>query len=323
MMDRKAEDHSPFTILLLGKNGQVGWELHRTLSPLGEVIATDRQTLDITDFHRVRETIQTIRPRIIVNATAYTAVDRAEDEPDIAMLINGTAPGVLAEEAKKCGALLVHYSTDYVFDGTKKEPYTEEDTPNPLNVYGRTKLKGEEAIQSVDGNYLIFRTSWVYGERGHNFYLTIRRLAKEKEEISVVDDQIGAPTWCRTIAENTAFILAQGVNREEWYHAYYEKRKGLYHMTAAGQTSWYEFAKRIVETVPSEERKLKRILPIRTKDYAYKAQRPLNSVMSLKKAERFWEQFTNHWSSLFDLCSIHMFGKNDTLENKVKKTAGS
>lgn len=284
MMDRKAEDHSPFTILLLGKNGQVGWELHRTLSPLGEVIATDRQTLDITDFHRVRETIQTIRPRIIVNATAYTAVDRAEDEPDLAMLINGTAPGVLAEEAKKCGALFVHYSTDYVFDGTKKEPYTEEDTPNPLNVYGRTKLKGEEAIQSVDGNYLIFRTSWVYGERGHNFYLTIRRLAKEKEEISVVDDQIGAPTWCRTIAENTAFILAQGVNREEGYSAYYEKRKGLYHMTAAGQTSWYEFAKRIVETVPPEERKLKRILPIKTKDYAYKAQRPLNSVMANNNA---------------------------------------
>lgn len=279
-MDRKAEDHSPFTILLLGKNGQVGWELHRTLSPLGEIIATDRQTLDITDFNRVRETIQSIRPQVIVNATAYTAVDKAEDEPDIAMLINGTAPGVLAEEAKKGGALLVHYSTDYVFDGTKKEPYTEEDTPNPLNVYGRTKLAGEEAIRSVDGNYLIFRTSWVYGERGHNFYLTVRRLAKEKEEISVVDDQIGAPTWCRTIAENTAFILAQGVNREEGYHVYYEKRKGLYHMTAAGQTSWYEFARRIVDTVPPEERKLKRILPIKTKDYAYKAQRPLNSVLS-------------------------------------------
>lgn len=299
MMDRKAEDHSPFKILLLGKNGQVGWELHRTLAPLGEVIATDRQTLDITDFHRVRETIQTIKPQVIVNATAYTAVDRAEDEPDLAMLINGTAPGVLAEEAKKCGALFVHYSTDYVFDGTKKEPYTEEDTPNPLNVYGRTKLKGEEAIQSVDGNYLIFRTSWVYGERGHNFYLTIRRLAKEKEEISVVDDQIGAPTWCRAIAENTAFILAQGVNREEGYSAYYEKRKGLYHMTASGQTSWYEFAKRIVETVPSEERKLKQILPIKTKDYAYKAQRPLNSVMENKKLIEIFNAIHHCWISFF------------------------
>jgi dTDP-4-dehydrorhamnose reductase len=289
MMDRKAEDHSPFTILLLGKNGQVGWELHRTLSPLGEVIATDRQTLDITDFDRLRETVGSLKPQVIVNATAYTAVDKAEDEPELAMRINGEAPGVLAEEAKKCGALLVHYSTDYVFDGTKTEPYTEEDTPNPLNVYGRTKLAGEEAIQMVNGNYLIFRTSWVYGERGHNFYLTIRRLAKEKEEISVVDDQIGAPTWCRTIAENMAFILAQGVNREEGYHAYYERRKGLYHMTAAGQTSWYEFAKRIVETVPPEERRLKRILPIKTKDYAYKAQRPLNSVMANNKAYAFYK----------------------------------
>ena len=141
----------------------------------------------------------------------------------------------------------------------------------------------------MDGNYLIFRTSWVYGERGHNFYLTIRRLAKEKEEISVVDDQIGAPTWCRTIAENTAFILAQGVNREEGYHVYYEKRKGLYHMTAAGQTSWYEFARRIVDTVPPEERKLKRILPIKTKDYAYKVQRPLNSVLANNKAYSFYK----------------------------------
>jgi len=301
-MDRTTEDHSPFTVLLLGKNGQVGWELHRTLSPLGEIIATDRQTLDITDFHRVRETIQTIRPRVIVNATAYTAVDKAEDEPELAMLINGTAPGVLAEEAKKCGALFVHYSTDYVFDGTKKEPYSEEDTPNPLNVYGRTKLAGEEAIRNVDGNYLIFRTSWVYGERGHNFYLTIRKLAKEKEEISVVDDQIGAPTWCRSIAENTVFILAQGVNREEGYSAYYEKRKGLYHMTAAGQTSWYEFARRIVETVPPEERILKRIIPIKTKDYAYKAQRPLYSVLKNERIYSFLQVTQKQWDvCIFDI----------------------
>lgn len=278
-MKKTAEERLPFKVLLLGKNGQVGWELHRTLSPLGEIIATDRHDLDITDLSKVRETIQNLRPQVIVNATAYTAVDKAEDEPELAMLINGTAPRVLAEEAKKCGALLVHYSTDYVFDGTKKEPYTEEDTPNPLNVYGKTKLAGEQAIQNIDGNYLIFRTSWVYGERGHNFYLTIRRLAREKEEISVVDDQIGAPTWCRTIAENTAFILAQGVNREKGYHAYFEARKGFYHMTAAGQTSWYEFASRIVETMPPEGKKLQRIVPIKTKDYQYKVQRPLNSVL--------------------------------------------
>ena len=279
----------PFRVLLLGKNGQVGWELHRTLCPLGEIVATDRHDLDITDFHKLRETVRALKPQVIVNATAYTAVDKAEEEPELAMRINGSAPGVLAEEAKRCGALLVHYSTDYVFDGTKNGPYTEEDTPNPLNVYGRTKLAGEEAIRSVDGNHLIFRTSWVYGERGHNFYLTILRLAREKEEISVVDDQIGAPTWCRTIAENTAFILAQGVNREEGYHAYYEARKGLYNMTAAGQTSWYEFAKYIAETVPPEERKLRRIVPIKTAEYGYKARRPLNSVMRNKKLEIFFQ----------------------------------
>ena len=292
-MSVQRDERPPFKVLLLGKNGQVGWELHRTLCPLGEIVATDRRELDITDYDRLRETVRLLKPQVIVNATAYTAVDKAEDEPELAMRINGEAPGVLAEEAKRCGALLVHYSTDYVFDGTKNGPYTEEDTPNPLNVYGRTKLAGEEAIRSVDGNHLIFRTSWVYGERGHNFYLTILRLAREKEEIRVVDDQIGAPTWCRTIAENTAFILAQGVNREEGYHAYYEARKGLYHMTAAGQTSWYEFAKRIAETVPPEERKLRRIVPIKTSEYGYKARRPLNSVMV--NGRNFWSIFSSSW----------------------------
>ena len=294
-MSVQRDERPPFKVLLLGKNGQVGWELHRTLCPLGEIVATDRRDLDITDFDRLRETVGSLKPQVIVNATAYTAVDKAEDEPELAMRINGEAPGVLAEEAKRCGALLVHYSTDYVFDGTKNGPYTEEDTPNPLNVYGRTKLAGEEAIRSVDGNHLIFRTSWVYGERGHNFYLTILRLAREKEEIRVVDDQIGAPTWCRTIAENTAFILAQGVNREEGYHAYYEARKGLYHMTAAGQTSWYEFAKRIAETVPPEERKLRRIVPIKTSEYGYKARRPLNSVMSNSKLQKMLKIYQKNW----------------------------
>ena len=295
-MNVQHEERPPFKVLLLGKNGQVGWELHRTLCPLGELVATDRRDLDITDFNKLRETVRSLTPQLIVNATAYTAVDKAEDEPELAMRINGEAPGVLAEEAKRCGALLVHYSTDYVFDGTKNGPYTEEDTPNPLNVYGRTKLAGEEAIRSVDGNHLIFRTSWVYGERGHNFYLTILRLAREKEEIRVVDDQIGAPTWCRTIAENTASILAQGVNRVEGYHAYYEARKGLYHMTAAGQTSWYEFAQRIVETLPPEERKLRRIVPIKTAEYGYKARRPLNSVLENERNANIFLLAQRHFS---------------------------
>jgi len=267
-------------ILLLGKNGQVGWELQRTLAPLGNVIALDQEELDLARVGDIRSTVQELKPNIIVNAAAYTAVDKAESEPDLAVAINGDAPGVMAEEAKKLGALLVHYSTDYVFDGTKDTPYTEEDIPNPLNVYGKTKLAGEQAIQAVDGNHLIFRTSWVYGNRGQNFFLTMLRLAREREEIRVVDDQIGAPTWCRMIAESTALILAQGINREEGFNGYFEKRKGIFHMTAGGQTSWYGFAKHIIDNISPEGKKVKRVIPIETKDYLYQAERPLYSVLS-------------------------------------------
>jgi len=282
-------------ILLLGKNGQVGWELQRTLAPLGNVIALDQEELDLARVGDIRSTVQELKPNIIVNAAAYTAVDKAESEPDLAVAINGDAPGVMAEEAKKLGALLVHYSTDYVFDGTKDTPYTEEDIPNPLNVYGKTKLAGEQAIQAVDGNHLIFRTSWVYGARGNNFYLTMLRLAREREEIRVVDDQIGAPTWCRMIAESTALILSQGKNRSEGFNTYFEERKGIYHMTAGGQTSWYGFAKHIIDNISSEGKKVKRIIPIKTKDYSYLAERPLHSVMSNERlftiflvSSRFW-----------------------------------
>lgn len=268
--------NSPGKILLLGKNGQVGWELQRTLAPLGNVIALDREELDLVRVADIRSTVRELKPDIIVNAAAYTAVDKAESEPDLAMAVNGVAPGVLAEEAKKLGALLVHYSTDYVFDGTKDTPYTEEDIPNPLNVYGKTKLAGEQAIQAVDGNHLIFRTSWVYGTRGQNFFLTMLRLAREQEEIRVVDDQIGAPTWCRMIAESTALILAQGINREEGFKGYFEKRKGIYHMTAGGQTSWYGFANLIIK----DRTKKVNLLAIKTEDYEAVAIRPKNSLMS-------------------------------------------
>jgi dTDP-4-dehydrorhamnose reductase len=269
-------------ILLLGKNGQVGWELQRTLAPLGNVMALDQEELDLVRVGDIRSTVQELKPDIIVNAAAYTAVDKAESEPDLAMAINGDAPGVLAEEAKKLGALLVHYSTDYVFDGTKDTPYTEEDIPNPLNVYGKTKLAGEQAIQAVDGNHLIFRTSWVYGTRGQNFFLTMLHLAREREEIRVVDDQIGAPTWCRMIAESTALILAQGINREEGFSGYFEERKGIYHMTAGGQTSWYGFAERIFEVVPDTDRKLKRLMAVKTEEYQTVAERPHYTVLSSK-----------------------------------------
>lgn len=261
------------TILLLGKNGQVGWELQRTLAPLGQVIALDQPDLDLTKPDQIRAKLREIKPNLIVNAAAYTAVDRAEEEPDLAMAINGIAPGILAEEAKALGATLVHYSTDYVFDGTKQTPYTEEDIPNPINVYGKTKLAGEQAIQAVDGNYLIFRTSWVYGMRRNNFLLTILRLAKERDELRIVDDQIGAPTWCRMLAEATALILARGEDglADKW---------GLYHLTAGGTTSWYGFAKQILEDIELNKKEPITLVPILTQDYITLAKRPMNSVLS-------------------------------------------
>ncbi|MGI6513224.1 MAG: dTDP-4-dehydrorhamnose reductase [Syntrophomonadales bacterium] len=288
--------YSPNKILLLGKNGQVGWELQRTLAPLGNVIAMDQDELDLVRISDIRSKVQDLKPDVIVNAAAYTAVDKAESEPDLAMAINGAAPGVLAEEAKKIGALLVHYSTDYVFDGTKDTPYTEEDMPNPLNVYGKTKLAGERAIQAVDGNYLIFRTSWVYGARGTNFYLTMLRLAQEHEEIRVVDDQIGAPTWCRMIAESTALILSQGINRSEGFNRYFEDRKGIYHMTAAGQTSWYGFAKRIFESINDSNRRLKNLVPISSNQYPTIAIRPTMSSLDNKKMKVTYGVRICNWS---------------------------
>jgi len=290
-------ESNPRKILLLGKNGQVGWELQRTLAPLGNVVALDQEELDLIRVGDIRSTVRELKPDIIVNAAAYTAVDKAESEPNLAVAINGDAPGVLAEEAKKLRALLVHYSTDYVFDGTKDTPYTEEDIPNPLNVYGKTKLAGEQAIRAVDGNYLIFRTSWVYGTRGQNFFLTMLRLAREREEIRVVDDQIGAPTWCRMIAESTALILAQGINREEGFNGYFEERKGIYHMTAGGQTSWYGFAERIFESTPDSYRKLKRLIPIVSREYPTAAIRPMRSILNNKKTEEtYWIRICN-WNS--------------------------
>ena len=293
MMDNN--NNTSRRILLLGKNGQVGWELQRTLAPLGEIIALDQEELDLVRIGDIRSTVRELKPDIIVNAAAYTAVDMAESEPDLAMAINGHAPGVLAEEAKKLGAMLVHYSTDYVFDGKKDTPYTEEDEPNPLNVYGKTKLAGEQAIQAVDGTHLIFRTSWVYGTRGQNFFLTMLRLAREKEEIRVVDDQIGAPTWCRMIAESTALILAQGVNREEGFNEYFKKRKGIYHMTAGGQTSWYGFARYIIDALSPEDKKVKHIIPIKTRDYSYRAERPLYSVMNNQRLRTILSLNSNIW----------------------------
>ncbi|MDY6873992.1 MAG: dTDP-4-dehydrorhamnose reductase, partial [Chloroflexota bacterium] len=197
-------------ILLLGNTGQVGWELHRSLLTLGELVALDYPEIDMADPDNIRKTVRAVKPGLIINATAYTDVDKAESEPELAMAINGTGPGILAEEAKRLDAALIHYSTDYVFDGAKGAPYTEEDEPNPINVYGETKLAGERTVQAVDGAYLIFRTSWVYSLRRPCFVTKVLKWAREQETLRIVDDQISSPTWARTLAEATAQVIAKG-----------------------------------------------------------------------------------------------------------------
>jgi dTDP-4-dehydrorhamnose reductase len=280
-------------ILLTGKTGQVGAELAKFLPRLGAVIAFDRQQLDLSQPDHICRAIREVRPQIIVNAAAYTAVDQAETDEAAARAINADAPGILAEEAKKIGAGLVHYSTDYVFDGLKTSPYEENDPLHPLSVYGRTKLAGEQAIREAGVSHLIFRTEWVYGTRGRNFLLTILRLMTQREELKVVHDQAGAPTWCREIARATTSILerhsGQGSNALP-----FEAVCGTYHMTASGVTTWYEFAQAILEEasqapqdIPwlasaTSERPLvvRRIVPITTAEYPTPARRPAYSVLS-------------------------------------------
>ena len=253
-------------ILLTGRNGQVGWELERALPALGEVIATGRATLDLADFDAIRRLVREAKPDAIVNAAAYTAVDKAESEPDIAMRINGEAPGVLANEAKRLGALLVHYSTDYVFDGTLERPYREDDAPNPINAYGASKLAGERAIRSSGCRHLIFRTSWVYGPRGSNFYRTIARAARERPELRVIDDQFGAPTSCGAIARATASVLETSLRSPS-------AATGMFHLTAGGETTWHGFASAIV----AREGLNTVVTAIRSAEYPTAARRPRNS----------------------------------------------
>lgn len=277
-------------ILLLGRNGQVGWELTRTLAPLGNVVALSSNELNLADPDATSKKIRELGPDIIVNAAAYTAVDKAESEPGLAMKINGTAPGILAEEAKRLNALLVHYSTDYVFDGKKPGGYKEEDQTNPLSVYGKTKLAGEEATRNSDANHLIFRTSWVYGMRGHNFLLTMLRLAREREELRIVDDQIGAPTWSRMIAEATSLAIG----------SYREDLSGTYHMSAGGSTSWRGFAGAIFEL--SNLEKKPKLIPIPTEDYPLPAKRPQNSILSNIKLNSCFGLQLPEWKASLSLC---------------------
>ena len=284
-------------ILLLGKNGQLGWELQRSLAPLGHVTMLDRHsTAHCGDLARPADlaaTVRALRPAVIVNAAAYTAVDRAESEPELAHTVNAVAPGVLAEEAARLGAWLVHYSSDYVFDGSGSRPWRETDAPAPLNVYGRSKWEGEQRIRQAGAQHLIVRTSWVYGARGGNFAKTMLRLAQERERLTVIDDQWGAPTGADLLADCTAHMLRHVQVRPQ--------DGGLYHLAAAGEATWFSYAKYVLEQVqqalPALEIKAKELLPIPTSAYPLPAPRPHNSRLDCRRLqERFglvlppWQQ---------------------------------
>ena len=290
-------------ILLIGKNGQIGWELARQLADMGEIVAPGREDLDLSRADSIRQTVEQVKPGLIINAAAYTAVDRAEEEKDLAMAVNGTAPGILAEAAKKAGAGLIHYSTDYVFDGDKTDgPYLEDAPTNPKNVYGQTKLAGEHAIQKVLHPHIILRTSGVYGSRGKNFMLTILRLAREGKELKIVNDQVNAPTWCGAIAQATKRILVSlsdpsPVKLLERMHPV----SGIYHLSCQGETNWYEFAKAILQ-ISKCDHPASKLIPIPTSEYSTPAARPAYSVLSNAKLTRVLGIEMPRWEDGLKMC---------------------
>lgn len=283
-------------VLLLGANGQLGTALHVLLKSKPDayqLYALTRAEADLSDLGKVRHTVADLRPAIILNAAAYTAVDRAESEPELAALINAKAPAVLAEEALRIGALLVHYSTDYVFDGSKKTPWLEDDSPAPLSVYGSTKLAGEQAIVAHGGKHLIFRTSWVFSPRGKNFLLTILRLARERDRLTIVDDQRGAPTSAYAIAKGTEEVLARIRHSAE--ESVYN-RSGIYHMTCGGETSWFRFTQAILEEAADAlGDRHPEVAPIHSADYPTPARRPANSVLDNRRLREEFGVALPHW----------------------------
>ncbi|MBI5936853.1 MAG: dTDP-4-dehydrorhamnose reductase [Betaproteobacteria bacterium] len=284
-------------ILLTGGSGQVGWELRRTLACLGELRAPDRGELDLSNPDSIRQAVRDWRPDLIVNPAAHTAVDKAESEPELAAAINARAPGILAEESARLGALLVHYSTDYVFDGSKAAPYVEDDAASPQNVYGRTKWAGEEAVRAANPKHLILRTSWVYGRRGGNFLLTMQRLMRERPVLKIVADQIGAPTWSRLIAEATAQALVQcvGSARRSDFDPW-----GTYHLSSGGETSWHGFAEAIAELSGIDP--MPKLAPIPGSDYPTPAKRPSNSRLSNAKLAATFSLCLPDWRQALELC---------------------
>jgi len=304
-------------ILLTGKNGQVGAELLGLLPQLGEVVALGHDQLDLSNPTDISRTIREVRPHLIVNAAAYTAVDQAERDETKAQAVNAQAPGLLAEEAKKIGAVLVHYSTDYVFDGAKKLPYDEADSANPINVYGKTKFAGEQAIRSSGVSHLIFRTSWVYATRGRNFLLTILRLATEREELRIVSDQVGAPTCASDVAAATIKVLTNLWERNDCGFVF-SKVSGTYHMSAAGQTTWYDFAETILEKAGATSHRLEwlaaaikgrplvaqRVIPISTEEFGSPTPRPAYSILSNSRLFQKFGVSLPDWHTQLQRCFV-------------------
>ena len=285
-------------ILLTGGTGQLGWHLAHLLPRIGVTLATDRASVDLAQPDSIRTAIRAARPDVIVNAAAYTAVDRAESEENLAHAINATAPGVMAEEAKRLGALLVHYSSDYVFDGVSRKPYVESDTTNPINAYGRSKLAGEAAIAAVGGAYLILRTSWLYDMRGHNFLVTMLRAAKERDELRVVDDQVGSPTWAHSVARATIGVLSDCARARN--------ASGAYHLCASDAVSRYDFVRRLVALAPAQESRVKRVRVLRAKsvDFPLPATRPAFSALDATRLREAFSIELPDWETQLKQCLL-------------------
>jgi dTDP-4-dehydrorhamnose reductase len=290
-------------ILITGADGQVGWECRRSLQSLGTLLVVNRAQCDLTHPDAIRAAVRDREPDLIINAAAYTAVDRAETETAVADAVNAVAPAVLAEEAKRSGAAMIHLSTDYVFDGCKASPYGEADPCNPLSAYGRTKRQGEEAILAMAAPAVILRTSWIYAMRGSNFLRTIVRLAREREELRIVDDQWGAPTWARSVADGIAAIAARAGRDRASIAASFAERGGIYHMTAAGRTNWHQFATRILQLLPDPARRLRELTPIASAQYPTAARRPANSVLDCTRLAQDWGIALPAWDDALALAA--------------------
>ncbi len=280
-------------ILLIGRHGKVGWELERALAPLGYLAAYDRPDFDLARADDIHAAMERERPHVVINAAAYTAVDRAEEQPEMARAVNGVAPGILAEEAARLGAAIIHYSSDYVFDGAKSVPYTEEDSPRPLGVYGQTKLEGEMAVEAAGGAYLIVRTSWVYGLRGESYLRKVMHWANTQREVRVPAGEVGSPTWCRMVAEGTAHMIASSGSRVV---PYFKERRGIYHLAGSGFATRLEWARAILANDPRrEERREVKIVEAPAAEFASPARRPAFSALDCGKIAEVFSVHLPPW----------------------------